>query len=843
MYLPEPLFRQMALLAYAAGIFSLRSTLAAAMFLVLVWFFLVRRSNIPIRIPMATLLLLAAFGAGALHARIRFPDAMPAPAWMAEAPKIIVAGTVEEIQGKPDHRLRILLGNVRCTLPDGRLAALPGRVVWTWQYPSLRPAPGQHVRLSSKIRPIRGFVNPAGWDTRFYWQCKNAFFRTYTRGKKGGVSLSGAPDHARATAVRTHIRESILQVRASAGRGLLMALLTGDRSDLYASTVTVLRQAALSHSLALSGLHLGIAASIGFMLAALLARLHPPILLRIPRPKLGVLLAAPIVLAYLWLGGFRPSLVRAAVMFAGFGLLLLRNQPRVLLDGLFLALAVLLMADPLSLFDLGMQMSFLAVAGIAVLLPLIQAGAAHLLPPPKKGKRLPERMFERLAGPLRTVILGAIGLLGCSLAANLALLPVCLHAFGQIPAGLWWNLFWLPLLGLVAMPVGFAGLALTCLGFLPGAQALAVHIFRLDAALLDFGFRLLDTACTHGLMPVIAGAHPTWPVILGYYLFFGLCLTGLQQRKMPPLSGLVLALCLLAWPVAVQAWHEARHTVRLTAIDVGQGLSMLVEHDGKKVLIDGGGTFSRTFDIGAAVVAPMVASLEHSGTGPRLHAVGLTHAQRDHSRGLLHPMRAFSVDSLLLGDGQPRTKDLATLQTLARKRNIPIHRMEPGQIVDLGDGVRLRCLYPPKGTQSSDPNDCSLTFLLEWNGHGLALLPGDLSAEPLREILADNPGLRCDVLVLPHHGSDTGYLPGLYRTLGLRTAIACCGHNNHFHFPGPKVRNGLRQNHVSLVSTGEEGAVTVTWNAPDQPFTLHTQEETNAGRDPLLSNLFALPAF
>ncbi|MFW5489383.1 MAG: DNA internalization-related competence protein ComEC/Rec2 [Desulfovibrio sp.] len=796
--MPGPLFRQLALLAYAAGIFSLRAPLPSVVCILLV------AGLGKIRSKTALLLLAAAFGLGAAAAWVRLPTIPEVPQWVAERPKVQITGTVHEQKGLPDNRLRIVLSNVQCTLPQGEITALPGLLVWTWQYPAApRPAKGQIVSFRARVMPIRGFVNPEGWDTRFYWRCKGAFFRTYTRGEKTPVTVRGEPNSPLGHAFRSHLRQTILQAPGSPGRALLLALLTGDRSDLYASTVDVLRQASLAHSLALSGLHLGIAASLGFLLAAFLARLRPGLLLRIPRPKLGVLLAAPIVLGYLWLGGFTPSLVRAAVMFAAFGLLLLGNRPRVLLDGLFLALAVLLLADPLSLFELGLQMSFLAVAGIAALVPILRRLAAWVAGPPPYG-------------PLRTAALWAFGLLGCSLAANLALFPLCLEAFGQIPLGLWWNLLWLPILGVVAMPLGFFGLLLAslasvaCIPGLGGLHTAAAFIFQMDAQLLDGVFQLLSAASRAGLMPVVAGVHPGWTVMLGYYLFATLCLIWLNTGKSLSIRWQVAALCLLAWPVAVQGWDLARPGVSLTVLDVGQGQSLLIKANGNKVLIDGGGTFSRTFDIGEAVIAPNVAA----GTGPRLRAIALTHAQRDHSGGLVYPMRALKVGSLLLGSGQPQSHDLKKLHALAALRGIPVQTMRPGETLNLGHGVRLLCVYPAPGMHCSDPNDCSLTFVLQWDGNDLALLPGDLSAAPLEEIMRQRPGLRPQILVLPHHGSDTGACPKLYDQLHPLAAIASCGSYNRYNFPGPGVTRDLQQRNIPIFTTAAHGAVRVQWDRP-----------------------------
>ena len=189
--MPGPLFRQLALLAYAAGIFSLRAPLPSVVCILLV------AGLGKIRSKTALLLLAAAFGLGVTAAWVRLPTIPEVPQWVAERPKVQITGTVHEQKGLPDNRLRMVLSNVQCTLPQGETTALPGLLVWTWQYPAApRPAKGQIVSFRAMVMPIRGFVNPEGWDTRFYWRCKGAFFRTYTRGEKNarhGARYAGEP--------------------------------------------------------------------------------------------------------------------------------------------------------------------------------------------------------------------------------------------------------------------------------------------------------------------------------------------------------------------------------------------------------------------------------------------------------------------------------------------------------------------------------------------------------------------------------------------------------------------------------------------------------------------------
>ncbi|MEF3695987.1 ComEC/Rec2 family competence protein, partial [Desulfolutivibrio sp.] len=220
-----------------------------------------------------------------------------------------------------------------------------------------------------------------------------------------GAGLSGT---GRAAYVPPDQEELAPAPRPTPGGAMLLALLTGDRSELTTTDMDLVRRASLAHALALSGMHVGYVAALGWLLAWIAGRIRPGIFLRLPRQKLAVLLAAPLVCGYVWLGGATPSLVRAALMFACFGFLILLDRPRILLDGLFLALALIVAASPLSVFDIRLQLSALAVAGLAVFWPLGMAVFARL--------PLPER--------LRPTAVWLFGVLWTSLAAETALLPV-----------------------------------------------------------------------------------------------------------------------------------------------------------------------------------------------------------------------------------------------------------------------------------------------------------------------------------------------------------------------------------------------------------------------------------
>ncbi|MDL2307773.1 ComEC/Rec2 family competence protein, partial [Desulfovibrio sp. OttesenSCG-928-C06] len=173
------------------------------------------------------------------------------------------------------------------------------------------------------------------------------------------------------------------------GANFIPALLFGDKSLMSSAESELLARSTLAHSLALSGLHLGYAAAIGYALARLLFHIFPALAAYMPRRRAEALAALLPALAYTWLGGAPPSLLRSLLMLVFWALLLFCKKPSVLLDGLFWAVGLILLFDPGSLFDLRLQMSALAIAAIAIAMPLLIAAC--------------RRVGNRLSGNVSTI--------------------------------------------------------------------------------------------------------------------------------------------------------------------------------------------------------------------------------------------------------------------------------------------------------------------------------------------------------------------------------------------------------------------------------------------------------
>lgn len=706
-----------------------------------------------------------------------------------------ITGRVAEVRSRPGNHFQIILDDVHLHPSTEEMYPLGGRLLWNWQSPPHLPSPGHDVRAVLRIRPIQGMANPGMSRSEEYWARQDIRHRAYSREDKVEAHFSGPGSTA--WDKRLRIRNALLDsTPAGQGQAMLLALLMGERSLLHPETMDIVQRASLAHSLALSGMHLGFVVSLGWLAALALGWVWPSIHLSLPRPKLAVLLSIPLVLGYVWLGQAVPSLLRAALMFGSWGLLLLCNRRRVLLDGLFLALLVILVLSPMTVFDLRLQLSVLAVAGLALIWPLGRE-ALH---------------FSRRSWWQKPFTVAA-GILAVSMVATLALLPLQAWFFGRISPHLHLNVLWLPMLGLIVFPLGLAGLLLV---LLPGGTVAAGPVLTLACTVLETmlaGLHFLDAA---GWLWITIPARPHWPQFLGYWI---LPLAAVAWWKCPlnirP-GVIATAIFLLITPTLQNIYQEQRPGVSLRMLDVGQGLSVLLElPGGKRWLMDGGGFWTWDFDLGRAIIAPV---LTH-GRPPWLSGIALSHADFDHYRGLYYPLRHFRVGKYASQGKDPEDQDGLILQEILSGRKIARDVWKKGDIVRLDADIILEVLHPDqKGWLADKDNDTSLVLRLVWKGRPLALLTGDIEHPSIFALLRDTENdpdkLRAEVLLVPHHGSRTSHFAPFYAQVQPRIALVSSGFLNRFNHPHPEVVESFQELGVPLLNTADHGAITVFWNSP-----------------------------
>lgn len=730
------------------------------------------------------ILMFVGFALGAGMGFVSSPSKnFPADQWNGE---YLVQGIVDEIRSYPGQRLGILASGI---VNLGTNATLPGRLYWSWEDPSSIPETGQTFTTRLKIRPLRGRANFGLSSSEKHWHRRNVWHRAYSQGALN-VELSDMPK----ASLRTRLMQRVTELAPqNQGGAVLRALLFGDRYFLQPDFMERIRRSSLAHSLALSGLHLALVAGFGYALAWGVGLVCPRIFLSLPRQKLGTLLALPLGLGYLWLGGFAPSLQRAALMLGALAIHQLLGTRRFLQDSLLLAIAVLVLLDPKAVHDLSLQLSVLAVLGIVWFAPSVTHLLAHLHRP----------WFLRPAH--HAAMLGLV-----SLSANAFLLPILALYFHEISPHLWLNILWLPVLGLIVLPVAFLGF--TCMDFFPGLAQLLFQIAAYPATLLERGLAVLDQA---GWLQMTIPLRPEGIEILGYWLILGSLAVTLAYRqfKNRTLACLGLGLGLMTMPALGQMLDLTRDRVELTVLDTGMSQAVMIRsHTGKTLLIDGAGTWNLAYDPGRFIVGPAL-TWKYP---PRVDHVLLSHMDLDHARGLGYILRSFAIGSFGWSGLVDTSSDSKLICNLVEQKLWPDLILRAGDRLPIEPGLWIEVLHPPAQEQGKSSNNNSLVCRLVWQNRGLALIPGDVEQQGLAAILASNATLDAEVLVLPHHGSRSSLSPRLYTAVKARWAVAACGPFNRFAFPHAEVVAACQQAGMEVLSTAEHGALRFTWGRDEQ---------------------------
>ncbi len=602
--------------------------------------------------------------------------------------------------------------------------------------------PGQEIQGDFQFR----ITTPDGEKAATYHQGRGIFLLLYQKGEltvtEGKLSWQ---DHI--AVLRRDIKSILETAFPEDAVPLAKALLLGDTNDLGYEVDTDFKISGIRHVVAVSGLHMSI-------LFALIS------ILTVKNRILTAILGFPCLLVFAALAGFTPSVTRACLMLSLtlLGLLLEKSY-----DGptaLAFAVLTMLCINPLTITDVGFQLSVGSVAGIYAFASPIAAWI--------KGKR-PGKGISWLAGSAST-----------TLSALIFTTPLCAFYFGTVSlVSVVTNLLTLWVISFI-----FYGIMAVCLlgtVWMAGAKMVAwVIAWPIRYVLL--------AAKTMADIPLAAvytkGEYIVYWLVFVYLL---LAIFWVSRNKKPVVLVClgILGLC----AALVASWYPGMtDEIRLTVLDVGQGQSLIVQTEGRTFLVDCGGDSASKAADAAAV------SLLSQGIA-RLDGVIVTHGDRDHAGGVPGLLSRVDTELLIL------PQDGAALHNATAGEVV-----YPSRDLILTAGDTKITVFTPKYLGSGNEN--SLCVLFDTKKCDI-LITGDRNAFGERSLLRNSYVPDVDVLIAGHHGSKNSTSQELLDAVKPEIVCISASIDNHYGHPSAEVLGRLKDFGCQVYRTDLHGEIII----------------------------------
>ncbi|MBL8199368.1 MAG: ComEC/Rec2 family competence protein [Chromatiales bacterium] len=673
----------------------------------------------------------------------RWPDRL-------ETPDTLVSGAICEFPRAQPGSWRFVL----TTDPESRARGVPGRVLVSWydsaSRPAAPPAPGEQWLLNLRLRPPRGLSNPGTFDYERWLFSQHIGATGWVRESAANGRVTGGPSACPPAAWRAATARrvgAVLDGREAAPYVLGLAI--GAYQALPEAEWHKLRRTGTIHLISISGFHIALVAAPAALVGLAIARLMLAVGWRCRPRVLAAWTALGAAAGYGALAGFSVPTARSVIAVAIVAVLVTCRRAVTVPELLACVVLGVLLVEPLAPLVPGFWLSFAGVMVLATVALGLPAGRAK-------------------PGALRLLLV-------TQLAMTAGLAPLLAMFFGQFPvSGLVTNLVAVPAFSFVLLPLTLAGTAAVWVAPAAGAVLLGLAADCFDAwrwflgacASLPGAVWYLPEPSRGALLLASAGAvSALWP---------------------PPWPGRWLGLCMLAGLLAAGAPPVPAGGLRVTALDVGQGLAVLVQTAGHALLYDAGPAF-RDSDAGERVVVPVLQSL-----GVRtLDTLLISHADVDHRGGGASVLERYPGARVLGPAGGSAAGRAGACEAGRAWR---------------WDGVLFEILHPVAG--SNHPHDNAASCVLRVSGpRARLLLPGDIEASQELELASKSDFGQVDLLLAPHHGSRTSSSAPFVGATQPSHVVVSSGYRNRWRHPASDVVARWRESGACVLNTAEAGAL------------------------------------
>ena len=579
--------------------------------------------------------------------------------------------------------------------------------------------------------------------------------------------------------IHIKIEEKIEKYLDEKQAGILKGILLGDSKKVEEEIQENFRISNISHVLAVSGMHVNyIILGIGCLLKPLFGKRRTR--------KITIIF----LVFYMFITGFSASIVRAGVMGIIIILGKLIHRKEDTWTSISISLLILLINNPFSILNISLQLSFAGTMGLVLF-----------------NKKIP-------------------GIFSITLCAQIMIFPIMIYHFNIFGT---YFLITNLLAGIIIGPIIIIGI----LGIFSSIFSLTIAkmIFFIEKISVEI-LILISKFSEFSMAKIYLPTPRIWQIIIYYIIvFFIKSIYEVYSEKKPTATFIrvknLLALAkykfrknkrknikkimsiLMILVVTFTIIKKQYNTLNINFVDVGQGDScFIVTPKNKTILVDGGGSQSKEFDVGKSILLPYILNKGYT----QIDYIVISHFDYDHVGGILYIMQEIKVKNIIIGKQFENSQNYEKFVNLVQQKDIKVRIVEAGENIKIEKDLNLNVIWPNSKNEISDNsiNNNSLVFKMMYKKFSM-LFTGDIEEIAEKKILqtCNVKNLESLVLKVPHHGSKTSSSQGFLDAVRPKIALIGVGKNNKFGHPSDITLEKFKMYDTKVYRTDQKGEITL----------------------------------
>lgn len=523
---------------------------------------------------------------------------------------------------------------------------------------------------------------------------------------------------------------------------LLIGMIIGDSSKISKETMERFRDSSITHILAISGAN--------FTYIILMLKFVSK---RINYKKLGQFITIICIIFFMNLTGNTASVIRAGIMSILLILSKILHRKYDFFTSLAFSTIIQLIYNPYTIFDLGLLLSYGGVIGIA----LFDNEFKNII----KNKTIRE-----------------------TISANIVITPIIMYNFNTVSLT-----FLIPnfFSSILIEPITIIGII--CLFF---------H-FKILFIILDILLTILNhiaSICSAIPLSKIYITTPSLISIFSFYVFLSMYLyrKNFSKKVFCKIITILLIILILSNLNYEKINCKIKDELLINFVDVGQGDCTVIRSKNKTIIIDGGGSSDKDYNIGKNIDIPYLLDRKIN----IIDYIIVSHFDTDHVGGLLDIMEELKVKNAVISKQGEDSENYNMFKKIAKKKKINVLVVQQGDVLNIEDNINLNILWPinSKLINENVLNNNSIVCKLCYKDFSM-IFTGDIEEIAEKQILQEyknNPKvLDSTILKVAHHGSKTSSIQDFLNIVKPNIAIIGVGENNKFGHPNDGVIDRLNK--------------------------------------------------